>query len=54
MRTEAISDKRLFEEATLQVALIRSREDASAKSMLKTAQLMDKLSYTKKQEPRKP
>jgi hypothetical protein len=54
MRTEAIADKRLFEETTLQAALTRSREDASAKSTLKTAQLVDKLSYSKKQEPRKP
>jgi len=53
MRTQAITDKRLFEETTVQAALTRSREDASAKSTLKTVQLMDKLSYSKKQEPRK-
>jgi hypothetical protein len=53
MRTEAIANKRLFEESTLQAAVTRSREDASAKSTLKTAQLVDKLS-NKKQEPRKP
>lgn len=53
MRTEAISDRRLFEETTLQAAITRTREEASAKSTMKTAQLVDKLSYSKKPEPRK-
>ena len=53
MRTESVVDKRLFEETTLQTTLTRVREDASTKSNLKMAQLVDNLSSAKKPEPKK-
>ena len=55
LRTVAVSDKRLFEETALQAALTSTREDASAKSNLKTVQLVDKLSSSsKKTDYKKP
>lgn len=53
LRVEKVQDTRLFEEEVLQTALTRVREDAKAKSTLKTVQLVDKLSYNKKTEPKK-